>query len=371
MMGRYSHDEQFFHGKAESMGVLLVNLGTPDEPTTKSVRKYLKQFLSDGRVIEIPRIVWWFILNGIILRRRPAASAKLYASVWMEEGSPLLVHSKNIQHSLQQEMAVRFNGPVHVEVAMRYGNPSILAGLRSLRAKGARRLLVLPLYPQYSATTTATGYDAVSQEMKRWRWLPEIRFINQYHDNDRYISALAQSVKKHWSEHGQKEKLMMSFHGLPKRNLELGDPYHCQCHKTGRLLAEKLGLKEGQWLVTFQSRFGKAEWLKPYTDKTLEKLAKEGVKSIDIVCPGFPADCLETLEEIAVENRDIFKEAGGEEYRYIPSLNNDPEHVQALADLIQQHSQGWPEVSPDWSELADEARNQKTQTLAKAKGAKL
>ena len=370
-MSRYSHDEQFFHGKTESMGVLLVNLGTPDEPTAASVRKYLKQFLSDGRVVEIPRIIWWFILNGIILRRRPAASAKLYASVWTEAGSPLLVHSKAIQQSLQHEMSVRFNGPVHVELAMRYGNPSILAGLCALRAKGARRLLVLPLYPQYSATTTATGYDAVSQEMKRWRWLPEIRFINQYHDNDRYIDALAESIKKHWAEHGKQEKLMMSFHGLPKRNLELGDPYHCQCHKTGRLLAEKLGLKEGEWLVTFQSRFGRAEWLKPYTDKTLEKLATEGVKSIDVVCPGFPADCLETLEEIAVENRDVFKEAGGESYRYIPALNNDPVHIQVLADLVQQHSQGWPEVSSEWSELADEARNKQSQTLAKAKGAKL
>lgn len=370
-MSRYSHDEQFFHGKAESLGVLLVNLGTPDEPTTASVRKYLKQFLSDRRVIEIPRLVWWFILNGIILRRRPAASAKLYASVWSDEGSPLLAHSKNIQQSLQQEMSVRFNGPVHVELAMRYGNPSILNGLRCLRAKGARRLLVLPLYPQYSATTTATSYDAVSAEMKRWRWLPEIRFINQYHDSKRYIVALAQSVKQHWSEHGRQEKLLMSFHGLPKRNLELGDPYHCQCHKTGRLLAEKLGLKEGDWMVTFQSRFGRAEWLKPYTDKTLEQLAKDGVKGVDVVCPGFPADCLETLEEIAVENRDVFKEAGGEQYCYIPALNNDPAHIQVLADLIQQHTQGWPEVSPDWNDLSDEARNQKTQTLAKTKGAKL
>lgn len=370
-MGRYSHDEQFFHGKAESLGVLLVNLGTPDEPTASSVRKYLKQFLSDGRVVEIPRLVWWFILNGFILRKRPAASAKLYASVWTDEGSPLLVHSQKIQHFLQQEMSVRFNGPVHIELAMRYGNPSIADGLRNLRAKGARRLLVLPLYPQYSATTTATTYDAVSAEMKHWRWLPEIRYINQYHDNERYIASLAKSVEQHWSKQGRKEKLIMSFHGLPKRNLDLGDPYHCQCHKTGRLLAEKLGLKDKDWLVTFQSRFGRAEWLKPYTDKTLEQLAKDGIKGVDVVCPGFPADCLETLEEIAVENRDVFTDAGGETYCYIPALNSDAEHIQTLADLVQLHTQGWPEVSSDWSELADEAHNQKIQTLAKAKGAKL
>lgn len=369
-MSRFSHDEQFFHGKSESLGVLLVNLGTPDEPTTKAVRRYLKEFLSDGRVVEIPKVIWWCILNGIILRTRPAKSAKLYASVWEEAGSPLLKYGKLQQQALQAEMAVRHKGPVHVELAMRYGNPSILQGLRNLRAKGARRLLVLPLYPQYSAATTATTYDAVSLEMKRWRWLPEIRFINQYHDNPRYIEALAKSVKAHWSEHGQNEKLVMSFHGLPKRNLELGDPYHCQCHKTGRLLAEALGLSKEQWLVTFQSRFGKAEWLQPYTDKTLEKLAGDGVKSVDIVCPGFSADCLETIEEIEVENRDAFKEAGGESYTYIPALNDDPEHIQVLADLIGQHSQGWPETSADWTESEAQAHDKKTQTLAKSMGSK-
>ena len=369
-MSRFSHDEQFFHGKSESLGVLLVNLGTPDEPTPKAVKRYLKQFLSDGRVVEIPKAIWWFILNGIILRTRPAKSAKLYASVWEESGSPLLAYGKLQQQALQAEMAVRFNGPVHVELAMRYGNPSILQGLRNLRAQGARRLLVLPLYPQYSAATTATTYDAVSLEMKRWRCLPEIRFINQYHDHPRYIEALAKSVKSHWSKHGQQEKLVMSFHGLPKRNLELGDPYHCQCHKTGRLLAESLGLKPEQWLVTFQSRFGRAEWLKPYTDKTLEKLAQEGVKGIDIVCPGFSADCLETLEEIAVENRDVFKAAGGERYTYIPALNEDAEHIQVLADLVQQHTQGWPETSADWQETLVQAKDQASQTLAKSMGAK-
>ncbi|MGB1310039.1 MAG: ferrochelatase [Leucothrix sp.] len=369
-MSRFSHDEQFFHGKPESLGILLVNLGTPDEPTPKAVRRYLKQFLSDGRVVEIPKAIWWCILNGIILRTRPAKSAKLYASVWEDGGSPLLKYGKLQQQALQSEMAVRFKGPVHVELAMRYGNPSILQGLRNLRAQGARRLLVLPLYPQYSAATTATTYDAVSQEMKRWRWLPEIRFVNQYHDNERYIQALAKSVKAYWAQHGQREKLVMSFHGLPQRNLELGDPYHCQCHKTGRLLAEALGLSKEQWLVTFQSRFGRAEWLKPYTDKTLEKLAQAGVKGVDVVCPGFSADCLETLEEIAVENYEVFKEAGGEHYSYIPALNEDAEHIQVLADLIQQHTQGWPETHSNWTDSTVQRNGQNTQTLATAMGAK-
>lgn len=368
-MSRFSRDEEFVHGKPESLGVLLVNLGTPDEPTPKAVRRYLKQFLSDGRVVEIPKAIWWCILNGIILRIRPAKSAKLYASVWEEAGSPLLKYGKLQQKALQSEMAIRFNGPVQVKLAMRYGNPSILQGLRDLRSQGARRLLVLPLYPQYSAATTATTYDAVSLEMKHWRWLPEIRFINQYHDNPQYIDALAGSVKKFWDEHGQQQKLVMSFHGLPKRNLELGDPYHCQCHKTGRLLAEALNLNSEQWLVTFQSRFGRAEWLKPYTDKTLEMLAKQGVKGVDVVCPGFSADCLETLEEIAVENRDVFKEAGGESYAYIPALNDDVEHIQMLADLIEQHTQGWPETSPEWFESEVQASQQKAEGLAKLLGA--
>ncbi|PID45588.1 MAG: ferrochelatase [Proteobacteria bacterium] len=370
-MSRYSHDEQFFHGKQESLGVLLVNLGTPDEPTAPAVKKYLKQFLSDGRVVEIPRIVWWFILHGFVLRRRPAVSAEQYVSVWTDKGSPLLVQSENIRQSLQQEMSVRFDGPVHVELAMRYGNPSLVVGLRNLRHKGVRRLLVLPLYPQYSATTTATTYDAVSAEMRRWRCLPEIRFVNQYHDNERYIGSLARSIERHWAEHGRKEKLLMSFHGLPKRNLDLGDPYHCQCLKTGRLLAEKLGLKQGEWLVTFQSRFGRAEWLQPYTDKTLEKLAKEGVRRVDVVCPGFPADCLETLGEIGMEYCELFKEAGGEEYCYIPALNDDSEHIQCLADLVQQHTQGWPEVDPGWNGLSNEEKSKQTQALAKGMGAKL
>lgn len=369
-MSRFSHDEQFFHGKSESLGVLIVNLGTPDEPATKAVRRYLKEFLSDGRVVEIPKVIWWCILNGIILRTRPAKSAKLYASVWEEAGSPLLKYGKLQQQALQSEMAVRSKAPIHIELAMRYGNPSILQGLRHLRAKGARRLLVLPLYPQYSAATTATTYDAVSKEMKRWRWLPEIRFINQYHDNPRYIQALANSVKTYWAEHGQNEKLVMSFHGLPKRNLELGDPYHCQCHKTGRLLAEALELKPEQWQVTFQSRFGRAEWLQPYTDKTLEALAKEGLKSVDVVCPGFSSDCLETIEEIEVENHDVFKEAGGEKYAYIPALNDNAEHIQVLADLVQQHSQGWPEMSPDWTESAAQLNDKNTQDLAKSMGSK-
>jgi len=368
-VAKVKSDPLFFHGKVEATGVLLVNLGTPDEPTPTAVRQYLAQFLSDPRVVEIPRMVWLPILYGLVLRKRPAASAENYKKVWSDDGSPLLNISQKQVKLIQQEMEVRFKGPVNVELAMRYGKPGIEAGLEALREKGARRILVFPMYPQYSATTTATTFDEVARVLSTWRWIPEMRFINQYHDNDGYISALANSVKTHWQSRPASDVLLMSFHGLPKRNLELGDPYYCQCHKTARLLAKKLGLKDEQWRMTFQSRFGKAEWLKPYTDKTLMAMPKEGIKSVDVICPGFPADCLETLEEINGENRDYFIEAGGERYEYIAALNDDVAHIRVLSDLIQQHTQGWPETSQNWSASAIEKRNNETQTLAKDKGA--
>ncbi len=363
-------DKSFFHGKAECTGILLVNLGTPDQPDTPSVRKYLSQFLSDPRVVEIPRFVWFPILHGFILRKRPASSAKNYKKVWTEDGSPLLSIGKQQTKKLQQEMETRFNGPVFVQLAMRYGHPSIQAGLEALQEKGARRILILPLYPQYSATTTATTFDAVAKVMAGKRWIPELRFINQYHDFQPYIDALAKSVKAYWHKHQQGEILIMSFHGLPKRNLDLGDPYFCQCHKTARLLANKLNLKDSQWKITFQSRFGKAEWLKPYTDKTLMKLPSQGITSVDIICPGFPADCLETLEEIDGENRDYFLNAGGKQYQYIPALNSQSDHIHALSDLIQLHTQGWTETSKNWTAAQIEKNNEKTNKLATAKGAK-
>lgn len=370
-MRRYSGENGFFHGKEEATGILLVNLGTPEAATTPAVRRYLRQFLSDPRVVEIPRLIWLPILYAFVLPRRPAKSAKMYQSVWTEDGSPLLVFSKKQQNAIQQEMKSRFNGKVVVELAMRYGKPSIESGLQKLKEQGVRRLLVLPLYPQYSATTTATTYDEVNRVLSRWRWLPEMRFVGSYHDHSSYINALAHSVKAHWQEHQRGQLLLMSFHGLPKRNLDLGDPYFCHCHKTARLLAKKLELKQDQYVVTFQSRFGKAEWLKPYTDKTLEELPAKGIKKIDVICPGFPADCLETLEEIKIENGDNFLQAGGETYRYIAALNHQKNHIHALSDIIQQHAQGWAETSANWNQSVIDKCNKLTQKQAKDKGANL
>lgn len=370
-MAKVKGDKTFFHGKSESIGVLLVNLGTPEEPTTSAVRKYLAQFLFDSRVIEIPRLVWLPILYGYILPKRPPVIVEKYKEIWLKEGSPLLHFSQRQAKLIQQEMESRVNGSIHVEPAMRYGKPSIETGLKNLQEKGARRILVLPLYPQYSATTTATGFDEIAKVLSGWRWIPELRFVGQYHDHPSYIDALAKSVKTHWNEKGQSEVLLMSFHGLPKRNLDLGDPYFCQCQKTGRLLAEKLQLKDSQWRLTFQSRFGKAEWLQPYTDKTLMALPNEGVKNIDVVCPGFPSDCLETLEEINIENREYFIEAGGENYHYIPALNDSQEHIKALSDIVQQHTLGWAETDSNYSHSAYEKQNELTQKRAKEKGSKV
>jgi ferrochelatase len=370
-VAKFKSDKTFFHGKSESMGVLLVNLGTPTEPTTSSVRKYLRQFLSDSRVIEIPRAIWLTILYVFILPRRPPVIVEKYKEVWMDDGSPLLHYTKRQAKLIQQEMESRFKAPIFVEPAMRYGEPSIESGLKALQEKGAHRILVLPLYPQYSAATTATGFDEIARVLRTWRWIPELRFVGQYHDHPAYIDALAISVKEHWKTNGQSDVLLMSFHGLPKRNLELGDPYFCQCQKTGRLLAEKLQLKDEQWRLTFQSRFGKAEWLQPYTDKTLMALPGEGVKNIDVICPGFPSDCLETLEEIKIENHDYFMEAGGESFNYIPALNDQQGHIEALSDIVQQHTQGWAETDASWDVSQTEKQNELTQQRAKAKGSKI
>lgn len=369
-MSRFINEQDYFHGKSECTGVLLVNLGTPDAPDAPSLRRYLKEFLSDPRVVEIPRIIWNVILYGIILNTRPAKSAAKYRSVWTENGSPLMHISLQQQKALQKAMDTRFNGPVKIELAMRYGNPSIASGLLKLKAAGARRLLILPLYPQYCAATNATSFDKVFDELKRWRWVPELRLVNHYHDHPGYIEALASSVLEHWEQHPRGQQLIMSFHGIPKRNLMLGDPYHCECYKTARLLAEALNLKAHEWRVTFQSRFGKAEWLQPYTDKTLQALPAEGIKNVDIICPGFAADCLETLEEIQQENREYFQHAGGENYHYIPALNANSKHIHALADIIQQHTQGWAETSAHWSEATQQQSAERTLQYASARGAK-
>jgi ferrochelatase len=363
-------ESDYTHGGGEAMGVLLVNLGTPDEPTPAALRRYLAEFLWDRRVVEIPRPLWWLILHGVILRVRPARSAKLYQKIWTGDGSPLLAIGTRQAKALGEMLSQRIKGPVHVALAMRYGKPSIAHGLEQLRAARARRVLVLPLYPQYSATTTASIFDEVTAILRGWRWIPELRFINQYHDDEAYVQALVASIREAWEQHGTPDKLLFSFHGIPKRNLLLGDPYHCQCHKTARRVCEHLDLKPEQFQVAFQSRFGKAEWLKPYTQQTLEQWGTAGVKNVHVICPGFAADCLETLEEIAHENREAFLRAGGEKFHYIPALNDRVDHIHALSMLALRHSHGWAETDPLWNSSEQAARAAHSRERALALGAK-
>lgn len=322
-------------------GVLLTNLGTPDAPTKDALVRYLGEFLWDPRVVEQSRLIWWPALHGVILRVRPRKAARAYAKVWTEAGSPLLAISQRQAQALQSALTERGLERVTVALAMRYGNPSIRAGLEALKRANAQRLLVLPLYPQYSATTTASTIDAVSDVLKSWRVIPELRTVNGYWQEPGYIDALAQSIREHWQAHGQGEKLLFSFHGLPQRYVDAGDPYQTQCQCTASLVASALQLRAEQWQVSFQSRFGPEQWLQPYTDETLKAWAQKGLKSVDVLSPGFSADCLETLEEIDQENRAIFQDAGGGEYRYIPALNDNPAHIAFLAELVAKHSQGW------------------------------
>lgn len=327
------------HARAQRNGVLLVNLGTPDEPTAPAIRRYLGEFLSDPRVVEIPRPLWWLILHGFILPFRPRKLVHAYKSVWTPTGSPLLAISREQQSGLQ----ARLGEDIPVALAMRYGNPSIASAVDELLARGARRIVVLPLYPQYSATTTATAFDAVLAHVQPMRWWPELRFVNGYHDRADYIAALAASVRTHWEQHGRGEHLLISFHSIPLRYLELGDPYYCFCQKTARLLAEALQLAPDAWSLSFQSRLGKAKWLSPYTDVTVERLARSGVRTLDAICPGFSADCLETLEEVALRYGETFREAGGTELRYVPALNASGTHLDVLASLARDHLAGWPQ----------------------------
>jgi len=332
------------HGTISGTGIVLVNLGTPDAPTAGAVRRYLKQFLADPRVVEIPGVVWRPILYGAILPFRSSRSAAKYALIWTPEGSPLKVHTEKQAQLLRGCMGERGHD-VKVAYAMRYGDPSLPQALDKLKAEGCGRILVLPAYPQYSGTTTASIFDAVFQHCRNVRNLPELRLIKHYHDHPAYIEALRKSVLAHWEAHGKPDKLVMSFHGVPKRTLLQGDPYHCECHKTARLLAERLGLTEREYLVAFQSRFGKAEWLQPYTAPTLQKLAREGNHRVDVICPGFTSDCLETLEEIGLEARRLFLEAGGKEFHHIACLNESPAWIAALAEVAEQHMAGWPTVA--------------------------
>lgn len=321
--------------------VLWCNLGSPDAPTAAAVRPYLADFLGDPRVVEIPRVIWALILHGIILRTRPAKSAAKYASIWTPEGSPLKVFTLKQATLLAGWLGERGHR-VTVRDAMRYANPSIASRLDALQAEGVTRVLVLQAYPQYSATTTASVIDAVNDWSRKQRRLPELRFVNDYHDDPGYIDALAQGIERHWKTEGRGEVLLMSFHGIPARNIALGDPYQSQCLETARLLAARLGLSAAQHRVTFQSRFGRAKWLEPYTEPTLRELGASGVKRVDVVCPGFPADCLETLEEIAMEGREAFMHAGGQAFSYIPCLNDSPAWITALADIAERHLAGWP-----------------------------
>lgn len=354
----------YHHGQPPRTAVLLVALGTPEAPTAPALRRYLRQFLSDPRVVEIPNPWWWLILHGVILRRRPAESAAKYATVWTPEGSPLAVWTDKQAKLLGGYLGERGHR-VLVRHAMRYGEPSMPRVLDELKAQGVRRVLVLPLYPQYAAATTASVVDAVGAWARHVRQLPELRFVARFHDDAGYIDALARRVLDHWQARGRGERLLLSFHGVPHRTLMLGDPYHCECRKTARLLAERLGLSPDDVVVAFQSRFGKARWLEPYTEPTLRQLAAQGIRRVDVMCPGFVADCLETLEEIAGEAKQAFLHAGGREFHYIACLNDRHEWIAALADIATRHMQGWDTTSPP-----DEAALRRQRELALALGAK-
>lgn len=359
-------EPQHSHDKPGKTAILFVNLGTPEAPTAAALRPYLKQFLSDPRVVEIPRALWWMILHGVILPFRSGQSAKKYASIWSADGSPLKVHTEKQAKLLRGYLGQRGH-QVEVAYAMRYGKPGVAEVLAQLKAGGAERILILPAYPQYSATTTASISDAVFAHYARVRNQPELRFVRNYHDHMGYIEALVASITAYWERHGRPDKLLMSFHGVPRRTLTLGDPYYCECHKTARLLTERLGLDDSKTMLSFQSRFGKAEWLQPYTAPTLKKLGQDGVKRVDVVCPGFTSDCLETLEEIAMEGRAEFLTAGGKDFHYIPCLNETHEWIAALADVALLHMQGWPTTAAEQEGLR--ATADATRQLAARQGA--
>ncbi|OZA28295.1 MAG: ferrochelatase [Hydrogenophilales bacterium 17-61-9] len=355
------------HGQPARTGILLVNLGTPEAPTAQAVRPYLKEFLSDPRVVEIPRAVWWLILNGIILNTRPKKSAEKYAAIWTAEGSPLKVHTEKQAKLLKGWLGEKIATPFMVEYAMRYGNPSVPDTLARMKAAGCDRILVLPAYPQYAASSTATAFDAVFAWLQQTRNQPALRTLKHYHDHPAYIQALAANIRDYWQMHGRPDLLVMSFHGVPRYTLDKGDPYHCECQKTGRLLTEALGLEPSQFRLTFQSRFGRAEWLHPYTDKTLAELGRQGVKRVDVVAPGFVADCLETLEELAMEGRAHFLAAGGKAFNYIPALNEHPQWIDALGQIALENLGGW--ASETWDRDAAQADHAACKAIALRSGA--
>jgi ferrochelatase len=366
-MAYFNSEPPYQHGEPLKVGILLANLGTPDAATAPALRRYLGQFLMDRRVVEIPRFIWCWILHCIILVVRPKKSAAKYAQVWTAEGSPLLAHAQKQTQLLRGFLSQKINSPFAVELGMSYGNPSMQSALDKLRAQHCDRILVFPLYPQYAASSSGSAFDAVWRILLKTRNMPAIRTIRHYHDHPAYIAALAQSVSAHWQLNGKPSKLVMSFHGLPKFHLLKGDPYHCECYKTARLLAEALGLEKDEFTVAFQSRFGKQEWLKPYLASTLEALGQAKTKRIDVICPGFSSDCLETLEEIAMEGREIFTHAGGGEYHYIPALNESEAWIQAMTTIALENLHGW--VSADWDKNQAVVDANMTKLRAQALGA--
>ncbi len=363
-MSFYRDEPPFQHGDQLKVGILLANLGTPDAPTAPALKRYLGQFLMDRRIVEIPRAIWCWILHLIILNIRPKKSAEKYASVWRADGSPLMVYAQRQKQLLSEALAKQIQSPLVVELGMSYGNPSMASAIAALKAQHCDRILVFPLYPQYAASSTAASLDAVWRSLLKMRNVPAIRSIRHYHDHPAYIRALADSVKSHWQTHGQPELLVMSFHGVPKFHLMKGDPYHCECMKTGRLLAEALGLQKHQYQVAFQSRFGKQEWLKPYLAETLEQLGKQKLRRIDLICPGFSSDCLETLEEIAMEGKQIFLSNGGGEYHYIPALNDHPLWIQAMSEIAIENLHGW--AHSEWDAHTANLENQLREERANA-----
>ncbi|MGA8261057.1 MAG: ferrochelatase [Arenicellales bacterium] len=361
-MSDYLGQPGFRHDQPLRAGVLLTNLGTPQAPTARELRRYLKEFLSDPRVVELPRPLWWLVLNLVILNLRPARSARAYRRIWTGEGSPLLMNTRRLADDLVGKIGERFPQQPLVKIAMRYGEPSTSFVLRQMLDAQLDRLLVLPMYPQYSGAATGSTFDAVSRELRGWRRVPELRFVTGYHDHPAYIEALADRVHRVWAEQHRGELLLISFHGVPRRSLLQGDPYHCQCRATARLLAGKLDLRDDQWMVVFQSRFGREPWLEPYCDETLKGLPARGIRSVDVVCPGFSVDCLETLEEIAMQNRELFEKSGGESFQYIPCLNDEPAHVQMLLGLIEEHTRGWPEF--EGPAKPDELKQRRARAIA-------
>ena len=340
-MATYLNGGDFDPSQNPNTGVLLTNLGTPEAPTPAAVRRFLREFLSDPRVVELPRWLWWLILHGFILPFRPRRSASAYAKVWTAQGSPLLSISQQQLQGLQRLLGAENAGSIKLALGMRYGKPSIAHALHALRAQGVDRVLLLPLYPQYSATTTASTFEAMNTELSRWRRVPSVRTITSYYADPGYLDAIRKSIESNWAEHGRSEHLVFSFHGIPQAYAQAGDPYAQQCEYTAQRIAAGLNLDDGQWQIAFQSRLGRAPWLQPYADEALLKLARRGVKSVEVICPGFAADCLETLEEMDIRYRQVFLDAGGEKFRYIEALNNSDAHLHMLVDLIRRHIKGW------------------------------